>query len=76
MAALKKVYASEILTEILDFKRLKLRDLLDECNSAQVHLFNRMYGSLDTISEDKIPWAIEQVVRTVNENRKKLVGEE
>jgi hypothetical protein len=46
-----------------------LKELLLQCTKDQVELFNRMYGSVDSIKDDKIDWAIQQCERTVEKNK-------
>ena len=48
-----------------------LKDLLNQCTEPQIKLFNRMYGSVDTISEDKIDRAIQQCEQTILNNNVK-----
>ena len=52
-------------------KHEALKDLLKQCTEPQIQLFNRMYRSVDTISEDKIDWAIQQCERTIQSNNVK-----
>ena len=49
----------------------KLYQLYHQLNKAQQNLFNLMYGSIDTIKEEKIDWAIKQCERTVEKNVEK-----
>jgi len=52
-------------------KSEKLYQLYHQLNKAQQNLFNLMYGSIDTIKEEKIDWAIKQCERTVKKNVEK-----
>jgi hypothetical protein len=65
---------SEALLRATEFKRQIIGEFLTECSEAQVDLFNRMYGSVETIAEDKMDWAIQQCERTVAKNRAKAEG--
>jgi hypothetical protein len=49
----------------------KLYQLYHQLNKAQQNLFNLMYGSIDTIKEEKIEWAIEQCERTLEKRVEK-----
>jgi hypothetical protein len=60
---------SKALARVTEFKRQMMRDFLAQCTEAQVDLFNRMYGSVDKIPEDKMDWAIQQCERTVAKNQ-------
>ena len=51
----------------------KLKSLLTQCTPDQMNLFNRMYGSIENIPADKIPWAIKQAEATL---KKRVVDEE
>ena len=51
--------------------REKLRELLSKVPSESKFLFDRMYGSVDTIPIDKIDWAIQQCERTIEKQRKR-----
>jgi hypothetical protein len=62
---------SDALARVTEFKRQIMRDFLAQCTEAQVDLFNRMYGSVETIAEDKMDWAIQQCERTVLKNSQK-----
>ena len=59
---------SKALARVIEFKRQMMRDFLAQCTGAQVDLFNRMYGSVDKIPENKMDWAIQQCERTVEKN--------
>jgi hypothetical protein len=62
---------SKALKEIQEFRHQKLRDLLNQCTDKQKKFFNRMYGSVDTIPDEKIDWAIQQCENTIKKNSKK-----
>lgn len=62
---------SESLEAIKEYRHQILRDLLAQCNPNQVDIFNRMYGSIDTIPHEKMDWAIQQCERTIRNNKAK-----
>ena len=66
---------SETLDRIAKFKHDELRKLLSQCLAGEIELFNRMYGSIDDIPEEKINWAIEQCERAID-RRKKEMGQD
>jgi len=45
-----------------------LKNLLNRCTDPQKGRFNRMYKSVNVITLEKIPWAIEQCERTIEDN--------
>lgn len=49
-------------------KRIVLRSLYDRCHPSQQDLFNKMYKSPEAIEDEKIQWAINQCIRTLNKN--------
>lgn len=51
--------------------RNKLANLYYQLSEGQKALFNRMYGSIETIEDSKIEWAIQQCVRTIENNVEK-----
>lgn len=51
--------------------RTKLTNLYYQLSEGQKALFNRMYGSIETIEDSKIEWAIQQCVRTIENNVEK-----
>ena len=51
-----------------EYKRKLVRDLLVQCTDEQQKFFNRMYGSIETISEDKMRHAYSQCERTLLKN--------
>ena len=59
----------ETLDRIMAFKKAQLHRLLDQCTKEQEAKFDRMYGSRDTIPEDRVDWAIHQCERTVEMNK-------
>ena len=63
---------SETLTRLEAEKKEALKGLLSQCTDPQINMFNRMYGSVDTISDDKIDWAIQQCERTIKTNKEKV----
>jgi hypothetical protein len=60
-----------------------LKELLSECTDGQQLMFKRMYchknlelpinEAVDQMADDKIDWAMTQVERTVEKNRKELL---
>lgn len=54
-------------------KHEALKDLLKQCTEPQIQLFNRMYGSVDIISEDNIDRAIQQCEQTIQNNNVKYL---
>lgn len=60
---------SEALQEIKDFRRQKLRELLLQCTEAQQVFFNRLCGSVEEISDEKIDSAIQLCERTIEGNK-------
>lgn len=61
---------SESLENIKNFRKDTLKKLLDQCTEPQQQIFNRMYGSLAEIPDEKIDWAIQQCERTIIKNKK------
>ena len=53
------------------YRKTQLHNLLDQCTKEQQAFFDRMYGSRDTIPEEKIDWAIQQCERTITKNETK-----
>jgi hypothetical protein len=51
--------------------RTKLTNLYYQLTEGQKALFNKMYGSIETIEDSKIEWAIQQCVRTIENNVEK-----
>ena len=51
--------------------RSKLTNLYYQLSEGQKALFNRMYGSIETIEDSKIEWAIQQCIRTIENNVEK-----
>ena len=56
---------SEALQKIKNYRKQVLTDLYNQCSKAEQDLFNRMYGSLEKISDEKIDLAIQQCERTI-----------
>lgn len=63
-------YKQEFEEGSSDSNRKRLREVLNKCTEGQQNIFNRMYGSIETIPEDKMSWAYSQVMRTLNKQRK------
>lgn len=51
-----------------EYKRELIRDILVQCTEKQQEFFNRMYGSIETIPEDKMRHAYSQCERTLLKN--------
>lgn len=64
--------ADELIQDCLNYKRNKIRALLKKCKPEQREIFNRMYESVDVIPEEKMNWAIKQIVSTLNKNSQAL----
>lgn len=60
--------ATEYEQRVDEYKRQLLREGLSQCTEAQVNMFNRMYGSVDTIADDQIEHAFLQIENTVRKN--------
>jgi hypothetical protein len=54
-----------------EWKRGKIKELLNQCTEAQVFRFNQMYRSVDLIPDSKMARAYDQCYRTVKANNKK-----
>ncbi len=65
---------SDTLNRIKEYRKQALIDLYNQCTEEQQNLFNRMYVSVDKISEDKIDWAIQQCERTILKNESKRIN--
>lgn len=65
---------------IINFTKEKLKELLDKCTVKQQMLFKQMYSYnnldmsinnvVDNMDIDKLDWALSQVERTVEKNKK------
>lgn len=66
---------SKALDKIKDFRRQTLKELYKQCTPVQQELFDRMYRSVDDISEKNIDWAIQQCERTIAKNEERGVKE-
>lgn len=51
--------------QIKEAAREALREKLNKCTEKEIALFNRMYGSIDTILFDKMEQAESQIDRTL-----------
>jgi hypothetical protein len=49
-------------------KKEQLKNLFYQLKKNQQTLFNMMYGSIDTIADDRVDWALKQVERTLQKN--------
>jgi hypothetical protein len=62
---------SEALKKIEDFKYQLLEDMLAQCTEQQRALFDKMYPEgLRQIPDEKFNWAMQQVERTIEINKK------
>jgi len=71
-------------TTIKNVAKEMLKESLAECTGAQQLMFKRMYchknlelpinEAVDQMADDKIDWAMTQVERTVEKNRKELLN--
>ena len=59
---------NELQQKATEFKREELREVLMQCTSKQIELFNRMYGSIDEIPEEKMDWAYTQCINTLKKS--------
>lgn len=62
---------SETIRSIQEFERNQLRALLIQCTDEQIKFFNRLYGSIETITQEKTLTAIRQCERTIALNAEK-----
>ena len=60
---------SKISDKITAYKMTELHKLLNQCTEEEEAKFDRMYGSRDTIPEDRIDWAIYQCERTIEKRK-------
>lgn len=51
--------------------RNKLTNLYHQLTEGQKALFNKMYGSIETINDKKIECAIQQCIKTIENNIEK-----
>lgn len=65
-----KGFLDELDLKAKEFKRELIREALSGCTEKQISLFNRMYGSIEVIKEDKMRHAYNQCRRTVEANAK------
>lgn len=63
---------SPTLKKIREYKIIQLKALLYKCSNKQRDFFDRIYGSVESISDSKIDWAIVQCENTVKLNIKKF----
>lgn len=70
----------DMMKESLSLKKIKryrkniLVRLYNKLKPGNQDIFNKMYGSIDTITDDKIDWAIVQCENQINKNNNKLIG--
>jgi hypothetical protein len=62
---------SPTMEKIDKFKRQFIKELLSQCTEEQQALFKRMYGSVDTMDEKNMAWAIHQCEATIKSNEEK-----
>ena len=66
---------SKALEKVELYQRGLLAEMLSQCNEFQQGIFARMYpDGAANMSLEKVPWAIEQVERTIQINQKKEQG--
>ena len=65
-----KEFLDEFDLKVKEFKRELVRENLNNCTEKQIDLFNRMYGSIEVIKEDKMRHAYNQCRRTRNLNNR------
>ncbi len=63
-----KEFLGEFDLKVKEFKREMVRENLNNCTEKQIDLFNRMYGSIEAIKEDKMRHAYNQCRRTLEKN--------
>jgi hypothetical protein len=67
--SISNIALKEFDAKVYDFKKELIRELLSRCTNEQVDFFNRMYGSIDDIPEEKMRHAYSQCKTTVHKNR-------
>lgn len=59
------------LKKIKRYRKNILVRLYNKLKPENIDKFNRMYGSIDVITDDKIDWAIVQCENQINRNKQK-----
>jgi hypothetical protein len=67
----KRRHGGSLNDKAAEYKRKLLREALEQCTEAQRAFFNRMYVSIDEIPDEKMDWAYEQCLRTIEQNKAK-----
>lgn len=62
-------FLGEFDARVKEFKRELIRKALSGCTEKQTDLFNRMYGSIGAIKEEKMRHAYNQCRRTQEKNK-------
>lgn len=63
--------------DVIDrYLRPILKKLLAQCNEGNKRKFARIYGDVETMDANKIPWAIAICERTIKNNQVALTKEE
>lgn len=63
---------NEFKLKVKEFKRGLIKELLGQCTDEQKSFFNRLYGSINAITEDKMHNAYYQCKRTIKTNKEKV----
>ena len=58
-----------MIESLESIKRNAVRKLLNQCTTDQINKFNRMYGSIDSISDEDLDRAYNQCRRTLRKNK-------
>lgn len=61
-------YAAEFSAIALEQKRVRLREAFGNLEEKHQAVFNRMYGSIEQVSEREMPHAYSQIMRTLERN--------
>jgi len=62
----------EFDAKVKEVKRGMVRELLEQCTPDQIKFFNRMYGSIEKISEANMRHAYRQCKATIAKNASSL----
>lgn len=62
-------YRQEFRNKVTEFSRELLREKLLQTTNKQIRFFNRMYGSINRISEERMSWAYQQVCASIDKNK-------
>ena len=61
---------SEAQKRVDKFQRDELKRLLSRCTEKQIKFFNRIYGNVNKLPQEKIPRTFQQIEATLKINRK------